>query len=116
MAVITATIQPGERRNEVTEIQKALISLNTSIEGGEMFTPMAAGTYGPNTQAAMTVLLQRFGFQPPVPLHFDAAVGTLLNIPVAGPAGITVGAKELDLSEIQDVVLSMEYDITPGGP
>ena len=26
------------------------------------------------------------------------------------------GAEELDLSEIQDVVLSMEYEITPGGP
>ena len=32
------------------------------------------------------------------------------------PAGTTIGAEELDLSEIQDVVLSMEYDITPGGP
>jgi hypothetical protein len=30
------------------------------------------------------------------------------------PAGTTIGAD--DLSEIQDVVLSMEYDITPGGP
>ena len=32
------------------------------------------------------------------------------------PAGTAIGAEELDLSEIQDVVLSMEYDITPGGP
>ena len=30
------------------------------------------------------------------------------------PAGTTIGAEELDLSEIQDVVLSMEYDIMPG--
>jgi hypothetical protein len=32
------------------------------------------------------------------------------------PAGTAIGAEELDLSDIQDVVLSMEYDITPGGP
>ena len=32
------------------------------------------------------------------------------------PAGTGIGAEELELSEIQDVVLSMEYDITPGGP
>ena len=32
------------------------------------------------------------------------------------PAGIAIGAEELDLSDMQDVVLSMEYDITPGGP
>jgi hypothetical protein len=31
------------------------------------------------------------------------------------PAGADVDAEELDLGEIQDVVLSMEYDITPGG-
>ena len=31
------------------------------------------------------------------------------------PAGTNVGTEELDLSEIQDVVFSMEYDITPGG-
>jgi Tc toxin complex TcA C-terminal TcB-binding domain/PKD domain len=30
------------------------------------------------------------------------------------PAGTAVGAEELELSDIQDVVLSMEYDITPG--
>ena len=32
------------------------------------------------------------------------------------PNATAIGAEELDLSEIQDVVLSMEYDITPGGP
>jgi hypothetical protein len=31
------------------------------------------------------------------------------------PAGTAIGAEELDLSEIQDVVLSMEYDVTPSG-
>ena len=30
------------------------------------------------------------------------------------PAGTAIGAEELDLSEIQDVILSMEYDITSG--
>lgn len=32
------------------------------------------------------------------------------------PAGTATGAEELDLNEIQDVMLSMEYDVTPGGP
>jgi hypothetical protein len=32
------------------------------------------------------------------------------------PAGTAIGAEQLDLSDIQDVVLSMEYDATPGGP
>ena len=32
------------------------------------------------------------------------------------PAGTPIGAEELDLNDIQDVVLSMEYDVTPGGP
>jgi hypothetical protein len=32
------------------------------------------------------------------------------------PAETAIGTEELDLSEIQDVVLSMEYDITRGGP
>jgi hypothetical protein len=32
------------------------------------------------------------------------------------PNGTAIDAEELDLGEIQDVVLSMEYDITPGGP
>jgi hypothetical protein len=31
------------------------------------------------------------------------------------PPGTAVAAEELDLSEIQDVALSMEYDIAPGG-
>jgi hypothetical protein len=30
------------------------------------------------------------------------------------PAEIAIGKEELDLSDIQDVVLSMEYDVTPG--
>ena len=34
----------------------------------------------------------------------------ILGVPAATP----IGTQELDLSEIQDVVLSMEYDITPG--
>jgi hypothetical protein len=30
------------------------------------------------------------------------------------PAETAIGKEELDLSDIQDVVLSMEYDVTPG--
>jgi hypothetical protein len=32
------------------------------------------------------------------------------------PAGTAIGTEELNLSEFQDVVLSMEYDVTPRGP
>ena len=32
------------------------------------------------------------------------------------PAGTPIGAEKFDLSDIQDVVLSMEYDTMPGGP
>lgn len=32
------------------------------------------------------------------------------------PAGTAIDAEELDLSEIQDAVLSVEYDVTPTGP
>jgi hypothetical protein len=39
--------QQPEQRNEVAEIQKALISLNASIEADEIFTPTTAGIYGP---------------------------------------------------------------------
>ena len=43
MAVITKTIQPGEKSAEVTEIQKAFISLGATIAPGELFTATTAG-------------------------------------------------------------------------
>jgi hypothetical protein len=30
------------------------------------------------------------------------------------PAGTPIGKEELDLSDVQDVILTMEYDVTPG--
>jgi hypothetical protein len=88
MAVITRTIQAGERRNEVTEIQKVFISLGATIDGPELFTPTTAGTLGLKTQAAITALLLRFGFsqggQQP---HFNVHVGRLLNIAVGAELG-----------------------------
>ena len=72
MAVITKTIQPGEKSNEVTDMQKALISLGANIASTELFTATIAGTYGLTTQAAIAAL-----------------------------------------SDIEDVVLAMEYDLTP---
>ena len=41
---------------------------------------------------------------------FELIPQEILGVPAATP----IGTQELDLSEIQDVVLSMEYDITPG--
>jgi hypothetical protein len=88
MAVITITIQPGERRNEVTEIQKGLISLGATIASAELFTTTAAGLFGPSTQAATLALYNRFGFGfGPSPTVFNPSVGRLLNIAVAAEAG-----------------------------
>ena len=41
MAVITKTIQAGEKSNEVQEMQKALISLGADIASGELSTAPA---------------------------------------------------------------------------
>ena len=95
MAVITKTIQPGEKSAEVTEIQKALISLGANIAPGELFTATTAGTFGPTTQAAITALLLRFGFsqggQQP---HFNPHVGRLLNIAVGAELGSSTALKK----------------------
>ena len=87
MAVITKTIQPGEKNNDVTEMQKALISLGANIAGNELFTTTIAGTYGPTTQAAIAALHKWFTFVAPNPLPFNAFIGRLLNIAVAAEAG-----------------------------
>ena len=87
MAVITQAIQPGERRDEVTEIQKALISLSANIASGELFTATTAGIYGTTTQAAVAALLARFGFGQAGPTIFNASVGRLLNIAAAVEVG-----------------------------
>jgi len=94
MAVITQTIQPNERRNEVTEIQKALISLGATIAPGERFTATTAGTYGPTTQAAVVALLARFGFPPPSPPVFNALAGRLLNIAAGAEVGNSAALKQ----------------------
>ena len=65
MAVITKTIQVCEKSNEVTEMQKALISFGASIASGELFTATTSGIYGPTTQTAIIALLDRFGFPHP---------------------------------------------------
>lgn len=90
MPVITQTIQPDERRSEVTAIQQALISLGASIDPGELATANVAGTYGLDTQQAMGHFRQHFGhtltggFDLP---DFNAADGRLLNIAVAAESG-----------------------------
>ena len=91
MAVITQTIQPGERRNEVTEIQKALISLGANIAPAEIFTPTTAGTYGPTTQAAIAALLPRFGLVQPGP-HLQCYSGKVIEHRGRGGNGQQRGA------------------------
>jgi peptidoglycan hydrolase-like protein with peptidoglycan-binding domain len=90
MAVITRTIQPGERIAEVTQMQQALINLGSRIAADELFTATVAGLYGVTTQAAVAALLRRFNFPPPSPLVFNAFVGRLLNIAVAAETGSNV--------------------------
>ena len=85
MALITTTIQQGEQSPEVTEIQKALISLGANIATAELFTSNTAGTYGPTTHAAVTALVARFGVgQQP---SFNAICGRLLHIAMGAEAG-----------------------------
>lgn len=95
MAVITNLIRSGDKSNEVTEIQKALISLGANIDSGELFTATTAGTYGTSTQTAVAALLDRFGFahaNPPIP--FNASVGRLLNIAVGAELGNSAGLRQ----------------------
>ena len=87
MAVITKTIQAGEKSNEVTEMQKALISFGANIASGELFTATTSGTYGPTTQTAIIALLDRFGFPHLNPQPFNASIGRLLNIAVGAEVG-----------------------------
>jgi peptidoglycan hydrolase-like protein with peptidoglycan-binding domain len=94
MAVITQTIQLGEQRNEVTEMQKALISLGANIAPGELFTAITAGTYGPSTQAAILALLDRFGLPHLNPQPFNASIGRLLNVAAGAEAGNSVALQK----------------------
>jgi peptidoglycan hydrolase-like protein with peptidoglycan-binding domain len=94
MAVITRTIQGGERLNEVTEIQKALISLGASIASNELSTATTAGTYGPTTQAAIIALLERFGLPHLNPQPFSASIGRLLNIAAGAEVGNSAALKK----------------------
>ena len=94
MAVITKTIQPGERSVEVTDMQKALILLGANIAGAELFTTTVAGTYGPTTQAAIAALYKRFAFQAPNPPPFNAFVGRLLNVAVGAEAGTSAALRQ----------------------
>jgi peptidoglycan hydrolase-like protein with peptidoglycan-binding domain len=94
MAVITKTIQPGEKSNDVTEMQKALISLGAKIASNELFTTTIAGTYGLTTQAAITALYKRFNFPASNPPLFNAFVGRLLNIAVGAEAGNSAALRQ----------------------
>jgi peptidoglycan hydrolase-like protein with peptidoglycan-binding domain len=88
MAVITKAIPSGERSNEVTLIQQALISLGANIAPGELFTATTAGIYGTSTQTAVGALLDRFGIpHSTLPITFNALVGRLLNIAVGAERG-----------------------------
>jgi hypothetical protein len=93
--IIKRTIQPDERRNEVTEMQRALITLGANIAHGELATEKGAGTYGPRTQTAIIALLDRFGAEHPnPPIPFNASVGRLLNIAVGAELGNSAALQE----------------------
>jgi peptidoglycan hydrolase-like protein with peptidoglycan-binding domain len=95
MAVITRTIPSGEKSNDVTLIQQALISLGANIAAGELFTATTAGTYGPSTQTAVGDLLVRFGFaRPSPPITFNAQAGRLLNIAVGAEVGASAALRQ----------------------
>lgn len=73
------------------------------------------GTGTPSLPARNELAKRLFGkgeLSPEDDWTFDLIPEEILGLPV----GAGVGAEQLDLSEIQDLVLSMEYDVTPGGP
>jgi len=97
MAVITRTIQSGERSNEVTLIQQALISLGlgANIAVGELFTATTAGAYGTTTQMAIGAIYDRFGFARfGLPIPFNAPIGRLLNIAVGAEVGNSAALRQ----------------------
>ena len=94
MAVITNLIRAGDKTNEVTEVQKALISLGANIDSGELFTATTNGTYGTTTQLAVAALMDRFGIKHfNLPIPFDASLGRLLNIAVGAELGNSAALK-----------------------
>jgi hypothetical protein len=95
MAVITRTIPSGEKSNDVTLMQQALLSLGATIAAGELFTATTAGTYGTSTQTAVGDLLVRFGFdRPSTPTPFTAQAGRLLNIAVGAEVGNSAALRQ----------------------
>ena len=75
MAVIINLVRGGDKNNDVTEIQKALISLGANIDSAELFTA-TAGTYGPTGDHA---LLHRFVFRRPSPAAFRCLGGKVIR-------------------------------------
>jgi hypothetical protein len=97
MAVITRTIPSGEKSNDVTLIQQALISLGlgANIAASELFTATTAGTYGTTTQTAVGAIYDRFGFARfGLPIPFNAPIGRLLNIAVAAEVGNSAALRQ----------------------
>src|SRR5215831_20670208 len=94
MPVITTTLPPGARDFRVTAIQQALISLGTSIDGGELATATTTALYGATTQVGVTALLTRFGFLPATPPVFNATVGRLLHLAVGAEVGHSAGLRQ----------------------
>src|SRR5215475_11716825 len=95
MAVITRTIPSGEKSNDVTLMQQALLSLGANIASIELFTATTAGTYGTSTQTAVGDLLVRFGFaRPSPPIPFNAQAGRLLNIAAGAEVGNSAALRQ----------------------
>lgn len=110
MAVITQTIQAGERSADVTAIQKALISLGANIDIGERFTATTDGTLGATTQAALTALRTRFGISQGVHPPFNAQVGRLLNIAVGAEIGHCAGLRQAVRESFQVIQMAPAAD------
>jgi len=95
MAVITRTIPPSERSNDVTLMQQALLSLGATIAAGELFTATTAGIYGTSTQTAVGALLDRFSVEhSSLPITFTAQAGRLLNIAVGAEVGNSAALRQ----------------------
>jgi len=91
MPVITQKIGLGERRDEVTAIQQALIGMGAKIKDEELATANLPGIYNRSTQDAVNNLFFRMGVVitefDEVPGVFDASAGRLLHVAVAAESG-----------------------------
>src|SRR5437868_15524040 len=83
MPPITRTIPFGEQSDDVTAIQKGLLTLGAQEFGGELFTPTEDGLFESNTIVELKKVINRFAGPETLGEPFNASWGRLLHVAVA---------------------------------